>query len=103
MQNNPQNSRPSDFAILRRVLSDHFGVGCVLSPEEHTEEWQSIVREYREGSCPGLIDEIRALLTCTDELVLQIFSASASAWECDDAGDARHQLKVFCAYLETHS
>ena len=91
----------SNFTTLRAVLAEYYPADCDDAPEYMTESWKQILNEFREGSWPGLLNELDAVTDCPDSVVLDVLCAGPG-WRYEDVDDARRGLQIFLTYLETY-
>jgi hypothetical protein len=101
---NPGYLRFMELQSLRDALSDYFGDDSeIMGPEDETYAWQAIVHDCRNGNYPELLQDIKQLLTLSDEEIFDFLRFSAPAWICEDPASARRSLEVFYAYVSTYS
>lgn len=92
------------FPALEAALVAHFGEDSEIeSPEDESEAWKSIVREFGDGAFVGLHGDIHRLLAQSDREILDFLRSVAPAWICESPADARRGLEVFQNYVETYS
>ena len=93
-----------ELADLANALEDHFGPDSEMQePEDETEAWRSVVKEYRRGAYRNLLREFQQLLARPDGHLLSFLQAHAPAWRFESAADARRAVEVFYSYVQTYS
>ena len=98
------HSLSMNFPALEAALVAYFGEDAeISSPEDESDAWRSIVREFRGGAFVGLLGETQRLLAQSDREIFEFLRSVAPAWSCESLADARRSLEVFQNYVQTYS
>ena len=95
-------SQLGEFGTLKNTLSCYFNQDWMCDADSEEGIWRLIVRDSHSEELQRLIDQIEALLSCSDVEVQQVFYEAADGLTVQEPPDTRRFLEVFQSYIRTY-